>query len=49
MENHASLKNVMLETKNSQVLTVEIESEKKLTKTVRQKHSKKDQLNQCHS
>ena len=28
MENHASLKNVMLETKNSQVLTVEIESEK---------------------
>jgi hypothetical protein len=49
MENHASLKNVMLETKNSQVLTVEIESGKKLTKTVRQKHSKKDQLNQCHS
>jgi hypothetical protein len=32
MENHASLKNVMLETKNSQVLTVEIESEKKTDK-----------------
>jgi len=49
MENHASLKDEMLRTKNSQVSTVKIESEKKLTKTVREKHFKKDQLNQCHS
>jgi hypothetical protein len=37
MENHASLKNVMLETKNSQVLTVEIESEKKTDKNSERK------------
>jgi hypothetical protein len=42
------LKNKMLGTKNSQVSTVKIESEKKLTKTVKEKHFKKDQLNQCH-
>jgi len=42
------LKNEMLGTKNSQVSTVKIESEKKLTKTVKEKHFKKDQLNQCH-
>jgi len=41
-------KNEMLRTKNSQVSTVKIESEKKLTKTVKEKHFKKDQLNQCH-
>ena len=42
------LKDEMLGTKNSQVSTVKIESEK-LTKTVKEKHFKKDQLNQCHS
>ena len=42
------LKDEMLGTKNSQVSTVKIESEKKLTKTVKEKHFKKDQLNQCH-
>jgi len=41
MENHASLKTQMLRTKNSQVSTVKIESEKKTDKTVKEKHFKK--------
>jgi hypothetical protein len=40
MENHASLKTQMLRTKNSQVPTVKIESEK-TDKTVKEKHFKK--------
>jgi len=39
----------MLRTKNSQVSTVKIESEKKTDETVKEKHFKKDQLNRCHS
>jgi hypothetical protein len=38
----------MLRTKNSQVSTVKIESEK-TDETVKEKHFKKDQLNRCHS
>ncbi len=44
MENHASLENEMLGTKNSEVSTVKIESEK-LTKNSEKKHFEKDRLN----